>query len=481
MATLFDQWTASSKDSVFLNLTRNSEPLHEPFNPEFTHFAFGEEQVIIGYKKPRVDITFRSHDLKPAVRVSYAQKIKPDIAQVEKLMNLEAALQPFLPEDTFNGSADEEMTDEQSWTPPGRKIHSYRYDGENFEVWASTLDDEKTWTVVDNMKIMIPMFIETGTTTFLEKPDVSEEGLDRWSVFFLYQVDTSATQGSPYALAGLGSAYRFTCLFDPNGPRPPKDEPLSYPCRQRISQFLILQPYQGSCHGLNLYTTMCDAFRADPSVFEITVEDPNEAFDNIRDYCDLAKLYSDPEFKNLHPRTEPLERSLLKPKQRVPLNEILPPNIVTNLRKRHMLWKRQVERLVELHLLQQIPASNRSNARLMKKASPQAGKWDRAYYFWRLLVKTRVAKRNWDSLEQIDDQAERVAKIAQSVDSQAEGYQMLIDGFDRRVDEGLLPDPKSEAATGNGQTESHARKRKIVLDDSDEDGTASKRSVIEID
>jgi histone acetyltransferase 1 len=480
MAAIFEQWTSSSKDAIALTLTRSNEPISEPFSPVYTHFVYGEEQVIVGYKKPRIDISFRSHDLKPSVNISSAHKIKVDISQKEqldKLMDLEGPLKPFLPAEAFEEDVAMDG-DESSWTPPGQKLHNYRYDGEEYEIWQSTLDDDKTYTMMDNIKILIPFFIETGTVDFMKKPEESEELHERWSVFFLYHVEKNVDSGSRYGLAGFSTAYRFYALFNPDGPRPGKHDALELPCRQRISQFLILPPHQGKSHGIQLYNTMCDSFRRDPSVFEITVEDPNEAFDSLRDYCDLAKLHIDPLFSSLKPNNSSLDKSVLAPGKPVPIDALLPSDVIPALRKTTRLFKRQVMRLVELHLLNQIPSSHRSAARLMRKALPNANPQDRAYYLWRLLVKVRVARRNWDSLEQIDDREERVAKVVQSADSIKEGYEILLEGYQRRIDEGLLPDPYATATGAEADRKGKGVKRKIVLDDSDEDGAPSKKSAM---
>jgi histone acetyltransferase 1 len=53
------------------------------------------------------------------------------------------------------------------------------------------------------------------------------------------------------------------------------------------SQILILPPHQRSGHGKELYTFMYQSFRYNPLVVDITVEDPNDQFQDLRDRCDV--------------------------------------------------------------------------------------------------------------------------------------------------------------------------------------------------
>ena len=44
-----------------------------------------------------------------------------------------------------------------------------------------------------------------------------------------------------------------------------------------------MPPFQGEGHGTNLYTFLFDKFLNHKNVAQITVEDPNESFDDLRD------------------------------------------------------------------------------------------------------------------------------------------------------------------------------------------------------
>ena len=74
---------------------------------------------------------------------------------------------------------------------------------------------------------------------------------------------------------------------------------LRHTCRSRISQFVILPPFQRGGNGSLFYNSIFDHYLKEPQTIEITVEDPNEAFDDMRDLNDLARLRTVPEFAAL--------------------------------------------------------------------------------------------------------------------------------------------------------------------------------------
>lgn len=495
----FNKWTTPNPPRVFnISLVRNGQPvLDQPFQPEYTYFIFEETgDVIFGYDEPKVDISFRATDMKPHVKISSKQKINIDLPGLDKFVELDKVLAPYFPPESFEQALDD--TPQESWTPPGKLLHSYKCNGEFFEIWHANLLDPKAFEILKNLKVLIPMFIEGGTFAFLEDDEAVNESwaTERWKVFFLYQVENK-----DYSLAGFSTSYSFSTF-----PEAPKDAPTSdqteesispdfleslgddppvspESTRERISQFLILPPYQGHSHGINLYQTMIKIFMNDPAIFEITVEDPNEAFDCLRDFCDLATLLSDPEFSSLKPISS-LPHPSLSSKAIVPIANIVPREIITTLCTRHKLIKRQVEHLIELHILRQIPHTHRSRTRVMSRKAQSFNEKDRQYYFWRLLVKYRVFIRNKEDLAEVAEN-ERIERIESSVDSLQEQYEQLISGFEKRVGSGFLTDiPQAKDAAGGAERRvvvngGSTKKRKVIESSDDEDEAPAKRQATE--
>src|SRR5579859_1730348 len=70
-------------------------------------------------------------------------------------------------------------------------------------------------------------------------------------------------------------------------------------CRLRLSQFLILPAFQRAGHGGHFYDIIFSNARADPDVQETSVEDPSDAFEDLRDRRDLQFLEEEGMFKDV--------------------------------------------------------------------------------------------------------------------------------------------------------------------------------------
>lgn len=157
--------------------------------------------------------------------------------------------------------------------------------------------------------------------------------------------------------------------------------------RQRISQFLILPGHHGKSHGSHLYDSMIALYLADDYIREITVEDPNEQFDTLRDLHDLKRLRTDTAFNSLS--IDPA--CIISRKGHWPLvpRKSLTSTDPESLRAATKVPRRQYYRLVEMHLLSKIEYYHREVSRITRRDRCPNPK-DRIYYFWRLLLKSRL-------------------------------------------------------------------------------------------
>lgn len=205
---------------------------------------------------------------------------------------------------------------------------------------------------------------------------------------------------------------------------------------------------------------MVKTFRASPTCTEITVEDPNEAFDDLRDYCDYKYLLDNGTFAKISLKTD-IDHKLSARKigVRVPTSKLLDMPLLENLRQRNKIAPRQFARLVELHLLTKIAPHNRQagTARLTQRGRATDPN-DRAFYYWRLLVKQRVYKKNKDVLIQLD-RRERIDKVEQTVGEVAGDYERLLRGMEKWAG--------GEAGAGS---ERRDRAKRKVVDEDEDDG-----------
>ena len=238
------------------------------------------------------------------------------------------------------------------------------------------------------------------------------------------------------------------------------------PRRSRISQFIILPPFQGKGAGAILYNTIFDLHIKDPFVKELTIEDPNEAFDRLRDLCDIKYLRAnEPDFANLSLNTDvvvPAKGGVLHNNTEITLRggssqggaRIIDTEVLEAIRVKHKIAPRQFYRLVEMHLMSLLPASVRPRASSPGAERPAASRDDKhVYTLWRLLLKQRLYHRNSTLLGEFEV-TERILKLDETVGNVEWEYVQILD----RLEE--------TSTLANG-------KRKLDADP--EDGPASKK------
>ena len=222
---------------------------------------------------------------------------------------------------------------------------------------------------------------------------------------------------------------------------------------------------------------MVKAFLADPKSLDISVEDPNEAFDDLRDYCDFARLAANGTLEKFKLNTNlDAKTAARRMGGKVPTAKLLDLPLLRSLKAQNKIADRQFSRLLEMYLLSKIPPHIRQSgtARLTQRGRAKE-EGDRAYYYWRLLVKQRIYRKNKDVLIQLD-RLDRIDKLEETLGGQQGDYERLLRNIVDRASSGL------EESNGNGVSERRERgKRKVVDEDDDdestgvEDGRASKR------
>lgn len=458
------------------------------FQPQFTYPIFGEAESIFGYKDLEIGLRFAAHDLKPNLQISYQSKFKT-VGDTSAL-DLNNTLEEFLPPSAFETGFEQALLKDASareWTPPGELVKSYTRKNENYEIWAASLSDPRMKELVGNIQIFICFFIEGGQYLNLDDVDWT---LDRWRIYLVYKKGPSpaASQASPYCFVGYATTYRFYRFLAPESkPQHPEQlEPFpptqalsakSLSSRLRISQFLVLPNYQRGGHGSALYQTIYAEVMADNTILELTVEDPSEEFDKLRDVNDFKILRPEFEKAGIKLNTDPFAKSERGRIKKVPTSKLLPVVKLKEIRKQYKIAARQFARLTELFLLANIAFSHRqlgggSLTALKVRGARASDANDRSYYWWRVLLKQRILRKNKDVLIQLPPE-ERVSKIEDSASGQEDEYEgiLLLHATS------LQKEQARDGDTSNGGP-SVPRKRKIVEDDEDDeemDETSLKR------
>ncbi|KAE9398318.1 histone acetyltransferase type B catalytic subunit [Gymnopus androsaceus JB14] len=283
-------WTTDSNECISISMVRSSEDKkvlgeeesYEDFHPAFTYPIFGEEEKIYGYKNLSIDLKFASGSLKQYLSVKWSDKLK----SADTVDNVDGKMREFLAEgietseETFQAQVEEDAT---SFKPMGELIYSYTRsaskrkgkdvagpeplnpDDEDtvvYEVYHCTWNTPGFREYHRKMQIFILLYIEAGSY-------INEEE-DSWEFVVLYEKrkrrDASHTP-----------TYHFKV-------------------RLRLSQFVILGPYQRHGHGSELYKAIYQYVLSQPRIGELTVEDPAEAFEDLRDKNDLKMILSTTSF-----------------------------------------------------------------------------------------------------------------------------------------------------------------------------------------
>lgn len=348
--------------------------------------------------------------------------------------------------------------------PPGELYKTIQNGSETYEIWKGSLADRRIQQLLKRIQILVPFFIEGGTLIDINDPEWS---LERWTIFFLYKKSPDVgPAASPYVFMGYSTIYRYYLYQLPSPPSSPakvdfslplpEKEVYDFPCRSRISQFIILPAFQGKGAGAIFYESIFQNYLNTPQTLEITVEDPNEAFDDLRDLNDLTRLRGIPEFTALKINTHVPIRS----KGAAPTDKIIDPSVLHDLRQKTKIAPRQFARLVEMYLLSQIPTSVRQSL-ILEPTKPLVDqrKREHEYRLWQIFVKTRLYRHNKQSLMQLD-RAERIDKLEDALSSVEADYARLLRTLDQ----------KKEGGAANG---------KRAAPDDEESGPSSKKARME--
>ncbi len=459
------------------------------FNPKFTYPIFGDSEEIFGYQNLEINLRYNASDMRPNLLVSHTKKFAA-VGETEAT-DITGILHDFLPEVAFQQKSEFETAIKSlrtDWTPPGELETTFQAAGGTFEIWKGTLSDPAVKQLVMRMQILVPLFIEGGTAI-----DADEVDAERWTVFFLYQKRTDAAAGTstnPYVFAGYSTVYRFFHFRLPTPPLSPSSEAdlekatlaqdfdlFQLPCRTRISQFLILPLFQGRGLGPRLYMHIFAAYIAHPQTVEITVEDPNEAFDDLRDIADLQYLRGLPEFLALR-----IDTSLTLPRTGTVPAAIVDQAACDAVRARAKMAPRQFARVLEMQLMSQLPESVRpgfapeETGKGKGKAAKPTKEETHEYRLWKLLLKKRIYKHNRDALGELEI-PERISKLDETVASVAFDYaRLLIKGEEQRENAAADAEANGKAAAAaaaageNGTSSSKAANGKRKAE---EDGEAS--------
>ncbi|KAF9072894.1 histone acetyltransferase type B catalytic subunit [Rhodocollybia butyracea] len=421
MSTHAMDWTTDSNQCLSITMVRSSEDTkalkdgesYQDFHPAFTYPIFGEEEKIYGYKDLTIDLKFASGSLKQYLSVGWSDKLK----SADTVDNVDGIIREYLPEDieTSEGAFQAQVEDASSFKPLGEMIYSYtrsasKGKGKNvvplnpddedaivYEVYHCTLDTPGFKEYHRRMQIFILLYIEAGSYI-----NEDEEGWE-FVVLFEKRKRRDSSHISTYHFVGYSSLYNFYYF-------PEK-------VRLRLSQFVILGPYQRSGHGSELYKSIYQYVLSQPRIGELTVEDPAEAFEDLRDKNDLKMLLSTKQFMEEGFGSDGLSHGggrvgkvgkALSSGKKGKMGPPVEKGWAEKWRLKMKIAGRQFQRLVEM-LIQM--HSDPLDARGLKA--------------YRLQVKERLYRFNFEVLAQLEKE-ERLEKLEETFQSVREDYNRIL-------------------------------------------------------
>ncbi|WVR03957.1 histone acetyltransferase type B catalytic subunit [Kwoniella sp. DSM 27419] len=413
-------WLSESNEVLNLQLVRAPEDedvlqyedrqVIESFNPSFTYPIFGEHEKLFGYKGLDIQLKFASGSLRQFLSVNFDEKIKSTATPADEI---EGTLFKFIPADYTKSDYEFQKIvekDAEGFKPLGEKVGSYvrpaaigkskgkgkgkgkgksitatdgveiNEEDENavvFEMYKSNWNTPGFREYHRRMQLFILLYIEGGSYV--------QEDEDAWEFITLFERRKRPDSDlHTYHFVGYVSVYPFWCYPDQ--------------VRLRLSQFVILPPYQHQGHGSKLYSTLFANMLSRPEVAELTVEDPAEAFEDLLDRNDLRFLI----------------------KQGVPDDPMFLQGVGENQRGRRAEWEdtvrrkykiaqRQFDRLLEMLLLRALNREDEQKVRM-----------------YRLQVKARLYRFNYEMLSQMTPE-ERKEALAKTYESVVEDYERILE------------------------------------------------------
>lgn len=310
--------------------------------------------------------------MKPLLTWKYGEKLSGDVKDVGKVIS------KFLPEGDFVYNDEERWLkeiEEESFKLPEDKI--VKRFNDTCRLYKFNLSkDEIGLKLLKRSQILTLFFIEAGSY-------IEVEGDDRWEIYVLYEEVDGKNE-----FIGFTTVYKYWKYMI--------DGSTDF-YRSRISQMLVLPPFQGKGYGRCMYESIVEEWRKDEKCVEITVEDPSEEFDELRDKCDVEKFINDGLYRNSFENEED----------------------ISELRKITKLTDRQIRRVIEMVQLWKL--NDKEDIKPL-----------------RLRIKRRIYLQNREGLEDMET-SECRSKLEETYLRVLDGYKELVDGLQirkrRAVDE----------------------------------------------
>nr|XP_039264961.1 histone acetyltransferase type B catalytic subunit-like [Styela clava] len=268
-----DRYICSANDAICFKMiqdTSDFENEKKTFHPDMSHQIFGEKEQIFGYADLRIDLFYSATQLFGYLGMKYSEKIDPEKFGVE-VDNINKKMEEVLLPGCCQ-SLDEyssHLQKDSDFHPHGEMVYQYNRtckDGTEkvFEMFHPSIEDPGFREYHGRMQTFLYWFVDAASYI-----DIDDE---KWEYYTIFEKRSGNCGKCTYLFVGYCTVYNF----------------YAYPehIRPRISQFLILPPYQRQGHATEILDAIQKLFLTRENIRDICVEDPSENFQRIRDFID---------------------------------------------------------------------------------------------------------------------------------------------------------------------------------------------------
>nr|XP_033800320.1 histone acetyltransferase type B catalytic subunit isoform X6 [Geotrypetes seraphini]XP_033800321.1 histone acetyltransferase type B catalytic subunit isoform X6 [Geotrypetes seraphini] len=251
------EFKCNTNEAINLKLVRFPDDLEDEnttFHPEYTHQLFGDDESAFGYKGLQIFLYYIAGNLSPLFRLQYTSKVdeKFDCVQAD---DVESKIREIIPP-VFCTNMDDFISlleKEVNFRPFGTVLHTYSVHNEEageditYQICKADMTCPGFREYHERLQTFLMWFIETAS--FI---DVDDERWDYFLVFEKYNKDGATL----FATVGYMTVYNYYVYPDKTRPR--------------VSQMLILPPFQGEGHGAQLLESVHRYYISSPKVMDIT-------------------------------------------------------------------------------------------------------------------------------------------------------------------------------------------------------------------
>ncbi|XP_054262590.1 histone acetyltransferase type B catalytic subunit [Macrosteles quadrilineatus] len=278
------EYVCDSNEALEFKLVRVEEDLEDDsisFKPEMSHQIFGDSESIFGYKELTVKLYYSACRLTMYLGLEYQTVVDPNLFGGVKPDNVMKIIQEKLQVPAVLTNIDEfskALKDDDSFQPFGDKLASFSVKqgngNKNYEIYHCDTNNKKFLNFHERLQTFVLFYIDAAS--YIDVDD------SKWQFFVIYEKFKNPSGSLSYAVVGYSTVYEYYAYPDR--------------VRPRVSQMLVLPPFQRQGLGAHLLCAIYSHYRGQAKVADITVEDPNEEFQSLRDYVDACLCSSLPSF-----------------------------------------------------------------------------------------------------------------------------------------------------------------------------------------